>query len=269
MAEHVRTPLSFPCNGATLAATLDHGTATTGLLIVSGGNEIRIGAHRGMAKLAGDIAAQGFPVFRFDRRGIGDSDGENGGFEGSGPDIAAAIAAFKAQCPHITRMVAFGNCDAASALVLHRPEGFDAVILANPWTIEPSETGTPPKAAIKSHYLNKLRDPKALLKLVTGGVNLRKLVGGLGAMTKTEAPSSLALRLGEAMSTLPHPARIILAERDGTAVAFAAEWKLDHFAKARSRNDISLTTIDSSSHSFAEAADYDVLKTEILAALKA
>src|SRR3546814_4060218 len=77
---------------------------------------IRSGAHRGMAMLSQRIAAAGHPVFRFDRRGIGDSDGSNGGFETSGPDIAAAIAAFRAAAPHVARIAAFGNCDAASAL---------------------------------------------------------------------------------------------------------------------------------------------------------
>ena len=48
----MRHQLSFVCDGTTLAATLDEASGTTGLLIVSGGNEIRSGAHRGMAMLA-------------------------------------------------------------------------------------------------------------------------------------------------------------------------------------------------------------------------
>src|SRR3546814_1492741 len=68
------------------------------------------------------IAAAGHPVFRFDRRGIGDSDGSNSGFETSGPDIAAAIAAFRAAAPHVARIAAFGNCDAASRSEEHTYE---------------------------------------------------------------------------------------------------------------------------------------------------
>ena len=111
----MRHQLNFDCEGAALAASLDDAPASTGLLIVSGGNEIRSGAHRGMAMLAQRVAAASHPVFRFDRRGIGDSEGTNGGFERSGPDIVAAIAAFRQAAPHVTRVVAFGNCDAASA----------------------------------------------------------------------------------------------------------------------------------------------------------
>src|SRR3546814_13665009 len=118
-----------------------------------------------MARLAQRIAAAGHPVFRFDRRGIGDSEGENGGFEASGPDIAAAIPAFRAAAPQLTRIVAFGNCDAASALLLHRPLPLDAQTLANPWTSEGSEDdesdapALPPAAAIPDRYLQPLPAP--------------------------------------------------------------------------------------------------------------
>ena len=58
----MRHQLSFLCEGAALAASLDDAPGTTGLLIVSGGNEIRSGAHRGMAMLAQRIAAAGHPA---------------------------------------------------------------------------------------------------------------------------------------------------------------------------------------------------------------
>ena len=92
----MRRFLSFDCVGDRLAATLDDADGATGLLIVSGGNEVRSGAHRGMARLAADIADAGFPVFRFGRRGVDDSEGANGGFESSCEDIAGAIAAVRA-----------------------------------------------------------------------------------------------------------------------------------------------------------------------------
>ena len=73
----MREPLSFVCDGESLSAMYDSGDHPIGLLILSGGNEIKIGAHRGMAKLARDVSANGYSAFRFDRRGIGDSEGEN------------------------------------------------------------------------------------------------------------------------------------------------------------------------------------------------
>ena len=78
-----RLHLTFECADSTLAGTLDMACGASGLLLVSGGNEIRSGAFSGQAALAARIAAAGFPVFRFDRRGIGDSGGENKGFRNS------------------------------------------------------------------------------------------------------------------------------------------------------------------------------------------
>ena len=224
----MRHQLSFACEGATLAASLDEAAGSTGLLIVSGGNEIRSGAHRGMATLAARIAEADHPVFRFDRRGIGDSEGTNGGFESSGPDIAAAIAAFREAAPHVTRIVAFGNCDAASALLLHQPLALDGLIVANPWTYdgeteETDEPALPPASAIRARYLSRLKDPKSLLRLVKGEVDFRKLLRGLSALKAPAVPAtpdSLAGRLDHAVAQLGLPATILLATGDRTAQAF-------------------------------------------------
>jgi exosortase A-associated hydrolase 1 len=263
----MRRTLSFPCEGASLAATLDEAAGSAGLLVVSGGNEIRIGAHRGMAKLAADVAAAGHPVFRFDRRGIGDSEGENSGFTASAPDLAAAITAFRAACPALTRIVAFGNCDAASALALHMVAGIDALVIANPWVIE-ATADAPPPAAIKAHYAQRLRDPKAWMGLFTGAIDLRKLAGGLLRVASPQPPSTLAAQIACGMTSFPGPISILLATRDGTAIAFAAEWKKSAFSAVKARTDVAVTEVDSGSHSFASAADYDVLNDHVLTALR-
>ena len=147
-----RLQLTFACEETTLAGTIDTAPGTSGLLIVSGGNEVRSGAFSGQAQLAARIARRGFPVFRFDRRGVGDSDGENKGFRKSRKDIQAALAAFHAMAPQMERVVAFGNCDAASALMLAGGAGFDALVLSNPWTINDSDDAIPPPAAVRARY---------------------------------------------------------------------------------------------------------------------
>lgn len=260
----MRHHLTFACEGAALAATLDEAPGTTGLLIVSGGNEIRSGAHRGMAMLAQRIAAAGHPVFRFDRRGIGDSEGANGGFEASGPDIAAAISAFRAAAPRVVRIAVFGNCDAASALLLHQPLPFDALILANPWTYESDaggeaseEPALPPAAAIRARYLARLKDPKSLLRLLKGEIDLKKLMRGVAALGRKKpqaAPDSLPGRLDAALASLPCPATILLATGDRTAQAFI---------EACRPGAVPVHRLDSPSHSFA-GADADWLAGRIL-----
>ena len=259
----MRHQLTFACEGATLAATLDEAPGTTGLLIVSGGNEIRSGAHRGMATLAQTIAEAGHPVFRFDRRGIGDSEGENGGYESSGPDIAAALAAFRGAAPQITHIIAFGNCDAASALLLHQPLALDGLILANPWTYESDEGGEtdepalPPATAIRARYLARLTDPKSLLRLFKGEIDLRKLARGLSALGRRAAPAapdSLPAKLDAALAALRCPATILLATGDRTAQAFVEKCH---------PGTVPVERLDSASHSFA-GADGEWLVARIL-----
>ena len=265
----MRRTLSFTCAGETLWATLDAAAGETGLLIVSGGNEIRVGAHRGMARLAADVAAAGHPVFRFDRRGIGDSSGANAEFEGSADDLSAAISAFRAETPALRRIVAFGNCDAASALLIHAPAGLSGLVLSNIWVIEPQDDAMPPPAAIKAHYWARMRDPKAWLSLFKGAVDLRKLVEGLTKVARTEScPSGLAQRVAEGLMRFSGPVRILLASGDGAAITFADAWKGHAFDPARSRNDIQVQKIDTASHSFADEADYAALKTAILEMLR-
>lgn len=266
MGSKMRRILSFTCEGDTLFGTIDEAPGTTGLLIVSGGNEIRMGAHRGMAILAAEIATQGNPVFRFDRRGIGDSEGVNAEFTGSGPDIAAALDAFRAACPSIERVVAFGNCDAASALLMHRPAGLSGLVLANIWVIERTDD-MPPPAAIKARYVERLKDPKAWIALVSGGINLRKLAGGLLRVARPAPASSLPAQVAEGMAAFAGPISIILAKGDATAIAFAAEWQKPIFEPARNRGDVTLLELDSPSHSFASDADHVVLVETLLGAL--
>lgn len=261
----MRRLLTFDCAGDTLVATLDDGPAATGLLIVSGGNEVRIGAHRGMAILAAAVAVKGYPVFRFDRRGIGDSTGLNHGFSESATDIAAAAAAFRRAAPHVSRIVAFGNCDAAAALVLfHATAGIDRLILANPWSLD-AVAETPPAAAIRSRYAQRLISPAQWLRLIRGGVDLAKLAQGLGAAIPRSRPlGTLATRLAKSLGTAV-PTTIVLAMGDNTAAAFLSAWRHRMFRPVRAK--VALLQHASSSHSFAPAADAEWLRRRVLDAL--
>ena len=256
----MRRLIGFPCAGETLVGTLDQSEGRTGLLIVSGGNELRIGAHRGMADLAGRLAAAGVPVFRYDRRGIGDSTGVNAGFEGSAPDLAGAAATFCAE-GGITRLVAFGNCDAASALALfHACCGIDALALSNPWIGGGGEDDMPASAAIRARYAERLRDPKEWLRLLRGGVDIRKLAGGLLKVAHSQSEDhSLLDRMATALAASSIPTTILLAERDNTAIAFSDAWKTQALAAS-----IPIESLDSASHSYAGAADKDWLFEQLL-----
>ena len=254
----MRQMTDFDCAGDLLVGTLDEGAAKTGLLIVSGGNEIRSGAYAGQAALARHFAGQGNPVFRYDRRGVGDSEGRNGGFERSADDIAAAVSAFRAHVPHMERLVAFGNCDAATALALyHEPVRIDSLVLANPWIIEtsnaePNAPTQPNASAVRARYLARLRNPRSLIDLLTGKIDLKKLAGGLARAVQKEEPTGLASRLASALAASNVPVRIVVAERDTTALAFLSAYRDQLFDKVRGRDNVSLSRCDSASHSFAD-----------------
>jgi exosortase A-associated hydrolase 1 len=252
MGTRVRTPLSFPLDGLSLAATLDEGPRATGLLVVTGGTQVRVGPHRSLALLAAVVAEAGYPVFRFDRRGVGDSEGEDPGFAASGPDIAAAAAEFRRRCPQLRHIAGFGLCDGATALALHHEAaGVAALLLANPWVVE-ARPGLPPPAAIRRHYLQRLTTRRGWKHLLRGAVDLRKAARGLRAATST-APSNLAHRVGKALGSAETPVTLILAEGDATAIAFDAEYRKPAFAALRDRAE--RHSCPTGSHSFAGASD--------------
>jgi exosortase A-associated hydrolase 1 len=257
----MRRLIDFACAGERLLGTLDEARGESGLLIVSGGNEVRSGAHRGMALLAARLAAADVPVFRFDRRGVGDSSGENGGFLSTAPDIAAAAATFAAETG-VRRLVAFGNCDAATALALLGDcAGIDRLILANPWVIE-GGGDLPPAAAIRARYAANIRDPKAWLRLATGGVNIAKLARGIGKLRQTPATGGamLAARLIAALHNWGERATILLATGDATAIAYRDAVKHAGLVAP-------VVTLRSASHSFAPPGDAEWLFDQIRAAI--
>lgn len=253
----MRRMIDFDCAGDRLVGSLDEGDATAGLLIVSGGNEIRSGAYAGQSAMTRHFADMGFPVFRYDRRGVGDSEGVNGGFESSADDLAAAVVAFRAHAPKVERLVAFGNCDAATALALFHPGlAIDRLILANPWVIEAcaDDAPTPPSAAaIRARYWARLKNPRSLLDLLTGKIDLGKLAGGLKKAAQKEDASGLSQRLAGALSASKLPVDILIAERDTTALAFLGAWKSGLFDAVRQSPDIQPHSFDTASHSFADA----------------
>jgi exosortase A-associated hydrolase 1 len=264
----MRRMIDFDCSGDLLVGSIDEGDGSTGLLIVSGGNEIRSGAHAGQAAMAQHFAANGNPVFRYDRRGIGDSEGVNGGFESSANDIAAAVLAFRCAAPHITRLVAFGNCDAASALALfHADVPIDALVLANPWVIEGTsgeDAPTPPSAAaVRARYWARLKNPRSLLDLLTGKISFTKLAGGLAKAARKEPTSGLARRLASVFSATDRRVRILIAHQDTTALAFMGAWKGDAFAEARNAGNIILASFGTASHSFADALSKEWLYEQV------
>jgi exosortase A-associated hydrolase 1 len=180
MTAYTETPVVFECQGNRLVgiATQPEPTESIGVLIVVGGPQYRAGSHRQFTLLARRLAQEGFASFRFDYRGMGDSEGDMRYFEAINDDICAAIDAFKGTNPSISKVVLWGLCDAASAILLYAfsDSRVAGQILLNPWVH--SEAGAA-RGRLKHYYLQRLLQKSFWMKLFSGGIKLSQSVEGL------------------------------------------------------------------------------------------
>jgi exosortase A-associated hydrolase 1 len=261
----MRRLLTFDCQGAALAATLDGGEGPTGVLIVTGGSQTRIGSHRLFERLAQRLAAAGHPSLRFDRRGVGDSEGADPGYRSSAADIEAAAAAFRAEAPALDKVVGLGLCDGATALALHGAAAqLDGLIMVNPWLVE-AEADAPPPAAIRRHYREQLTSLSGWKRLLSGSVDYRKLLRGVSKAARPIEGSELARDVAARLRERPVPTALVLATGDATAIAAAREVKAASFTGLIGR----IEEIATDSHTFAKPGDVDALVAAVLRFLRA
>lgn len=168
-------PIVFDCVGECLVGVVTQAKqpADTGVLILVGGRQYRAGSHRLFVLLARRLASADFSSLRFDFRGMGDSSGEPQKFEAVDADIAAALAAFKAHCPQIKRVVLWGLCDGATAAALYWQRTQDPFVaglcLVNPWLRTEASLA---RARVRHYYVERFFDPAFWRKIFTGGVGL-------------------------------------------------------------------------------------------------
>ncbi len=232
------------------------------MLIVTGGNEIRSGPAGVNAALAARLAEQGFPVFRYDRRGIGDSEGDNAGFKGAGDDLVAAFAAFRAAAPEIKRIVAFGNCDAASQLMLNCGASADALALANPWTFDDDEGEAEAASphALRAHYRARLTSGAALKRVLRGEVKFGAAFRSVIAMLRpAPEPGGLIDDMRRGLADFCGDWTILIAGRDRTGQEFRGAW---------SKSDERLAICPSATHAFVEPESLDWLEEQLVKLLE-
>lgn len=262
----MRCLLTFDCQGLTLGGTLDAAPGTTGVLIVTGGTQTRIGSHRLFERLAAAFASAGYPCFRFDRRGVGDSEGDDPDFRGNGPDVKSAAAAFRSQCPQLQTVVGLGLCDGASSLALFGADaGLSSLLLINPWLVE-AESGAPPPAAIRHHYRRQLTSREGWKKILSGSVSYRKLFKGVLRIVRPPPPGGLAGDVAEGLTRSGLGGTLILARHDATAVAAEGVWRSKLFER-RLKGGWSIVYVDSDAHTFSRPGDFEALRDACLKAL--
>jgi exosortase A-associated hydrolase 1/exosortase A-associated hydrolase 2 len=176
-------PLMFECEGERLCGVL-HGRATATrrgvVIVVAGGPQYRVGAHRQFVALARKLLAAGYPVLRFDLRGMGDSGGRYLGFEHGAADLRAAIDALVKHQPGIEEVVLFGECESASGILFYayRDARVRGIVLVNPWVR--TQAGQA-QVILKHYYLARLTQRAFWLKVLAGEFSptraLRDLLG--------------------------------------------------------------------------------------------
>jgi exosortase A-associated hydrolase 1 len=230
MTETSERAIVFRCEADSLLGILHtpaHGAARIGVLVVVGGPQYRVGSHRQFVLMSRALARAGFAVFRFDYRGMGDSEGEPHTFEDIHADIRAALDAFCAEHPNLDGIVLWGLCDAASATLLFGAhERLRGLILANPWvrTVQGEA-----RAYLKHYYLQRLLQSGFWRKVAAGAFNpvraARELLDTVGTTRRSGAPGgagpgSFVTRMLTGLRRFDGPVLLLVSERDLVAREF-------------------------------------------------
>jgi uncharacterized protein len=247
----------FDCRGERLAGVLHATEIATDIavVVVVGGPQYRVGSHRQFVHLARAVSRAGYPVLRFDVRGMGDSEGAQRPFDSLDDDIAAAIDAVLAHASGVSRVVLWGLCDGASAAWLYLQARSDprvaGVCAVNPWVR--SSHGLA-RTHVRHYYLQRVLTVSFWSKLVRGGVGWQALRGLIAALRATLSPGQAADDRGPTdfrqrmaqgcRRCLPGSVLLMLSGDDYTAKEFiehcasAPEWRDALRACAAQRRDI-------------------------------
>jgi uncharacterized protein len=232
------------------------------VLVVVGGPQYRAGSHRQFVLMARALASAGYPVLRFDHRGIGDSDGAPRSFENLDDDVRAGLDALHAEVPALQGSVIFGLCDAASAALMYcrRDPRLAGLMLANPWVH--SEAGAA-KAYVKHYYGRRLLQRGFWRKVISGEFDAAGSLRDLFAKLSTSARGSSAPRgsfrerMIEGFATFAGPVLVQVSGRDLTAAEFVDLCQSDdRWRAALARRNVELRRYEHADHTFAAAGAF-------------
>jgi exosortase A-associated hydrolase 1/exosortase A-associated hydrolase 2 len=148
-----------------------------GVLILVGGHQYRVGAHRQFTLLSRHLAQHGFCSLRIDVPGMGDNSGQLSEFYQHDIYIKTALDRWQQQQPQLQHFVIWGLCDAASSALIYQCRYHDArlvgLVLLNPWLRQPQQQA---QVMLQNYYGQKLTDRQWWLKLLRGQVHIRQSV---------------------------------------------------------------------------------------------
>lgn len=269
-------PFFFECERERLLGIVAHvdSSLDTGVLIIVGGPQYRVGSHRQFTLLARQLAQAGVPTMRFDFRGSGDATGEQRTYEDIDADLGAAVDAFCLRAPGLKRVILWGLCGASSAALFYayRDPRVAGLALVNPWVR--TEEGLA-RTYLRHYYLRRLLDSQLWRKVIAGEFDASESARSLAKTVKdavhgwTSRKAPRVIIGADAIDrTLPLPSRmaiglerfakdvlIILSGNDYTAQEFRtitegnAQWDA-----ALACNRVRRHTIEGANHTFASSA---------------
>jgi uncharacterized protein len=169
-------PVLIPCDGSAQVGIIHKPefSSTTGIaMVVAGGPQYRVGRARQLVIYARRLSNEGYPVLRFDYRGLGDSAGKFQGFKNIDDDIKSAIDELKLQVPDVEKIILWGECNSASAIMMYawQDPRVTGIIICNPMFQDETARA---KTYIKYYFLHRLQEKSFWLKLIKGQFNFGK-----------------------------------------------------------------------------------------------
>lgn len=234
--------LNFFCDGDSVVGILHipECPSAQAVLIAVGGPQYRAGSHRQFVLIARALAERGYPVLRFDYRGMGDSEGDRRNFENIEDDLCAATGELVRNVSGIRNVAILGLCDGASATALYawKDLRINGVVLINPWV---RTDGGEAKTMLKHYYCSRLFDRSLWLKIGRGKfdfvgaarsiLSIAKRANSANSLVKNAVLPSLPHRLYQGLQKFPGKVLFILSENDLTAREFdetcrsSREWR--------------------------------------------
>ena len=274
-------PVQFICNHKRLYGILHVPDVmvdpATVVIIVTGGPQVRTGAHRLYVRLSRFLCEHNWPSLRFDYEGMGDSEGDFVGFQYAESSISAAMNFLQNRFNSKLNFIFWALCDGATAAALYgatHPEHIRGMILCNPLVI--TEEGLA-RSTIRHYYSKRFFEKQFLRKLVRFELDLKSTVKSLwesfkGAQfLKNEKSGSadpveqkLPDMVIDSLHIFAKPIRIILSTDDIVASNFQDELKMKSnktLKKDYKRNKIINHIINGADHTFVDP----VAKEELFA----
>ena len=262
-------PIKFKCDADELIGILSCPATprypSRAVIISVGGPQYRVGSHRQFVSIARMLSKEGFFVFRFDYRGMGDSSGTPISFEHAEKDIGAAVNLVCHRVKGVQDIFLWGLCDAASANLFYAltDKRITGLVLLNPWCrTEVGEAATD----LKYYYTRRIFQKEFWLKFLQNKVDfatsLKEFLSKLliisfrerwSAATETENPNTLPERMQKGFLKFSGRILLILSGNDMVAKEFwdcvkaSREWN-----KKINSSAVTLIRLDAADHTFSK-----------------